>query len=144
METTVNFIDALTSGRPMRRTAWLWGASRWTILPVDSLDHDWLAFDDGAPDRPDGLWGEPETWFASDRLRREDFLADDWEIWVSDETHWLAKALSETGYKKLSATTRKVRTPSSPDKLVGARHDRVHEDRGPTRSARSVKVKRKR
>ena len=43
----------------------------------------------------------------------------------------------------LSAAARTSRTPSSPEALVGALHDRVHEDRGQSRPARSVKVDRR-
>ena len=41
---------------------------------------------------------------------------------------------------RLSAAARMARAPSSPESLVGALHDRVHEDLGPGRPARSVKV----
>jgi DNA-binding transcriptional regulator YiaG len=41
---------------------------------------------------------------------------------------------------RLSAAARMARVPNSPESLVGALHDRVHEDLGPSRPARSVRV----
>jgi len=43
----------------------------------------------------------------------------------------------------LSTAVRMSRSPSPPEVLVGALHDRVHEDLGPSRAARSVKVDRR-
>lgn len=42
---------------------------------------------------------------------------------------------------RVSAPVRLARKPSPPDELVGALHDTVHQDRGPGRPARSVKVR---
>jgi transcriptional regulator with XRE-family HTH domain len=44
---------------------------------------------------------------------------------------------------RLSAAARTARAPSPPESLVGALHDRVHEDLGPRRPARSLKVDRR-
>lgn len=41
---------------------------------------------------------------------------------------------------RLSAAARMARAPSAPEALMGALHDRVHEDLGLARAARSVKV----
>jgi transcriptional regulator with XRE-family HTH domain len=41
---------------------------------------------------------------------------------------------------RLSAAARIARAPGSPESLIGALHDRVHEDLGASRPARSVKV----
>jgi DNA-binding transcriptional regulator YiaG len=41
---------------------------------------------------------------------------------------------------RLSAMARASRAPSAPEALVGALHDRVHQDVGPSRPARSVRI----
>jgi PTS system nitrogen regulatory IIA component len=45
---------------------------------------------------------------------------------------------------RLSTAVRTSRAPSPPETLVGALHGRVHQDLGPSRPARSVKVDRRR
>ncbi len=62
----------------------------------------------------------------------------------------LVDLLAERDYERatsvtsrLSAAVRASRTPSPPETLVGALHDRVHQDVGPSRPARSVKVDRR-
>jgi len=41
---------------------------------------------------------------------------------------------------RVSASARRARAPRRPEELVGALHDRVHQDQGPSRPARSVRV----
>jgi hypothetical protein len=43
--------------------------------------------------------------------------------------------------REIIARTKAARTPTPPEFLVGALHDRVHEDLGPSRPARSVRMK---
>ena len=55
--------------------------------------------------------------------------------------HEYERASSATS--RLSTAVRTSRAPSPPETLVGALHDRVHQDLGPSRPARSVKVDRR-
>jgi transcriptional regulator with XRE-family HTH domain len=68
-----------------------------------------------------------------------------------DGQHNAVDLLAAREYKRASSATSRLstavrtsRAPSPPETLVGALHDRVHQDLGPSRPARSVKVDRRR
>jgi transcriptional regulator with XRE-family HTH domain len=66
-----------------------------------------------------------------DRMNAIDLLA----------AHDYERAASVTS--RLSTTARASKAPSTPEALVGALHDRVHQDGGPSRPARSARIDRR-
>lgn len=72
----MTFLDALATGKPMRRKAWEVPSWAWVMLMGDN---GWNTFDAEATEAAE------ETWYdGADRLTRYDFLATDWEVYEGE------------------------------------------------------------